>query len=29
MPPALLDTLTAEEVEDLLAFLLTGGAGAR
>lgn len=29
MPPALLDTLTAEEVEDLLGFLLTGGADAR
>jgi len=25
MPPALLDTLTAEEVEDLLGFLLAGG----
>ena len=25
MPPALLDTLSAEEVEDLLAFLLSGG----
>jgi hypothetical protein len=29
MPPALLDTLTAEEVEDLLGFLLAGGRVAR
>lgn len=27
MPPALLDTLDAGEIEDLLAFLLSGGAG--